>query len=55
MNPAELLPGKTGLIAIITSHSSFNIGKRRDKLFLELFRDGGLRQGYFVLERKPIR
>jgi uncharacterized protein (TIGR02268 family) len=52
MSSAELSPGKTGFIAIVTDNSSFKVSKGWDKLVLELFRDGGLRQGYFVLKRR---
>lgn len=55
MRPTELPPGKTGFIAIVTDNSSFKTPEGWDKLILELFRDGGLRQGYFVLERKLER
>ena len=55
MSPAELPPGKTGRIAIITDDSSFKTPEGGDKLVLELFRDGGLRQGYFLLEKRLTR
>jgi hypothetical protein len=55
MSPAELLPGKTGRIAIVTDHSSFKTPEGWEKLVLELFRDGGLRQGYVEVERKLKR
>ena len=55
ISPAELLPGKTGFIAIVTDDSSFMTQEGWGKLVLEIFRDGGLRQGYLVLERKLQR
>lgn len=55
MIPADLPPGNSGRIAIVTDESSFDTKKGPDKLVLELFRDDGLRQASIVLELRPKR
>ncbi|WP_257459393.1 DUF2381 family protein [Archangium lipolyticum] len=52
MTPIEIPPGKTGTIALVTDLTSFMTKIGTDKLVVELFRDGGLRQVYAVLEKK---
>ncbi|HYI00757.1 DUF2381 family protein [Hyalangium sp.] len=48
-------PGATGRIAVVTDLSSFDSNKIDDRLVLELFRDGGLRQAYVELVLKDRR
>lgn len=55
MQPSEILPRKTGRIAVVTDMPSFDAQKGAEKLVLELFRDGGRREGYVVLEARPQR
>jgi hypothetical protein len=47
--PSSIPPGKAGHIAIVTDLTSFDPTKDGDKLVLELFRNGGLRQAYVEL------
>jgi hypothetical protein len=51
----ELQPGERGCIAVVTDTASFKTKEGKDKLVLELFRDGGLRQAYLVLENRRIK
>ncbi|HEX5750075.1 MAG TPA: DUF2381 family protein [Archangium sp.] len=44
-----IAPGETGRIAIVTDLATFDPARDGDKLALELFRDGGLRQAYVEL------
>jgi uncharacterized protein (TIGR02268 family) len=45
----SIAPGETGRIAIVTDLASFDPARDGDKLALELFRSGGLRQAYVEL------
>ena len=47
---ASIAPGETGRIAIIMDLPPLNSIKSGDTLVLEIFRDGGLRQGYVELD-----
>jgi uncharacterized protein (TIGR02268 family) len=49
MHPASIAPGATGRIAIITDTASFGSKEGADSLVFEIFRDGGLREGYVVV------
>lgn len=44
-----IAPGETGHIAIVTDLAAFDASREGDRLALELFRDGGLRQAYVEL------
>ena len=49
MTPSAIAPGSTGRIAMVTDLASFDPDRDGDRLVLEIFRDGGLRQAYVEL------
>jgi hypothetical protein len=53
--PESIHPGDTGRVAIVTDLNSFDSNPDSDKLVLEIFRDGGRRQGYVVLAPQNLR
>ncbi|MFP2905661.1 DUF2381 family protein [Pyxidicoccus sp. 3LFB2] len=53
MYPSSIAPGETGRIAIITDKASFASKEGADPLVFEIFRDGGLREGYVVVNMEP--
>ena len=53
--PESILPGSTGRIAVVTDLTAFDANPESDKLVLEIFRDGGRRQGYVVLAPQGLR
>jgi hypothetical protein len=50
MAPSSIAPGASGRIAIITDLASFDSKNPEERAILEIFRDGGLRQGYVELK-----
>lgn len=50
MSAAAIAPGETGRIAVILDLPPLKSIKTGDMLVLEIFRDGGLRQGYVELD-----
>ncbi len=50
MSAASIAPGETGRIAVILDLPPLESVKTGDMLVLEIFRDGGLRQGYVELD-----
>ncbi|RKH43610.1 DUF2381 family protein [Corallococcus sicarius] len=49
MTPSAIAPGSTGRIAMVTDLASFDSNRDGDRLVVEIFRDGGLRQAYVEL------
>lgn len=54
MSDAAIAPGRTGRIAIIMDLPPADSIKTGDMLVLEIFRDGGLRQGYVELDLSAL-
>ncbi|MFL5351490.1 DUF2381 family protein [Archangium sp.] len=51
---ASIAPGETGRIAIVMDLPPLDSIKTGDRFVLELFRDGGLRQGYVELDLESL-
>lgn len=55
MDQAEIAPGSSGTIAIVSDVSAFDFRKGAEKLVLQLFRSDGLMVAYVTLEEMPVR
>jgi len=55
MDQAELAPGSSGTIAVVTDVSGFDFKQGTERLVLQLLRSDGLVQAYVTLEEKDVR